>query len=168
MEGALINKMNSSVRRARSEDVGAIAAVHREAFSRQKDSEVWVRATLAAWPRMQIYVLLHGHEIVGYVFWAQKSGIRPSAVVELDQIAVLAEWRGRGLGELLIRESLVQVEAQLESNDQGLKSVFVSTRADNQAQRLYEKVLGAKVVASIDDLYSSTEVFMVAKRPSPK
>lgn len=102
---------------------------------------------------------------MGYIFWAQKSGIRPDAVVELDQIAVLSEWRGRGLGEMLLRESLARVKAELEANDQVLKSVLVSTRADNQAQRLYEKVLGAKVVASIDNLYSATEVLMVATAP---
>lgn len=142
-----------------------MAAVHRQAFSRQRDSEVWVRATLAAWPRMLVYVLLRGGEVVGYIFWAQKSGIRPAAVVELDQIAVLSEWRGRGLGEMLLRESLARVKAELEANDQVLESVLVSTRADNQAQRLYEKVLGAKMVASIDNLYSATEVFMVATAP---
>lgn len=142
-----------------------MAAVHRQAFSRQRDSEVWVRATLAAWPRMLVYVLLRGGEVVGYIFWAQKSGIRPAAVVELDQIAVLSEWRGRGLGEMLLRESLARVKAELEANDQVLESVLVSTRADNQAQRLYEKVLGAKVVASVHNLYSATEVFMVATAP---
>ncbi len=114
---------------------------------------------------MLVYVLLLGGEVVGYIFWAQKSGIRQAAVIELDQIAVLSAWRGRGLGELLLRESLTRVKAELEANDQVLKSVLVSTRADNQAQRLYEKVLGAQVAASIDDLYSATEVLMVASAP---
>lgn len=155
--------MSIFVRLANSDDVAAIAAIHRQAFTRQSDSEVWVRATMAAWPRMLVYVLLHSDEVAGYIFWAQKSGIRPSAVVELDQIAVTSQLRGRGLGELLIRESLAQVRKVLERNGQSLKSILVSTRADNEAQRLYEKSLDARVVAEIDDMYSSTEVLMLAE-----
>jgi len=150
------------VRRADEKDVDAIAALHREAFVRQRDSGVWVSATMAAWPRMLVYVLTQDQDIVGYVFWTQKSGLRPAAVVELDQIAIRSELRGRGLGESLIRESLAQVKNVLEGNAQLLKSVLVSTRADNEAQRLYERVLGAKVVASIESLYSATEVIMIA------
>ncbi|WP_386077963.1 GNAT family N-acetyltransferase [Vreelandella sp. F11] len=155
--------MSIFVRLANSDDVVAIAAIHRQAFTRQSDSEVWVRATMAAWPRMLVHLLIQADEVAGYIFWAQKSGIRPSAVVELDQVAVTAQLRGRGLGELLIRESLAQVRGVLECNGQSLKSILVSIRADNEAQRLYQKSLGARVVAEIDDMYSSTEVLMLAE-----
>ncbi len=151
------------VRQAYENDIDAIADLHQDAFVRQRESAVWVRATVAAWPRMLVYVLHRNQNIVGYVFWAQKSGLRSAAVVELDQIAIRSDLRGQGLGERLIRESLAQVKSVLEDNAQSLKSIIVSTRADNEAQRLYEKVLGAKVVASIENLYSATEVLMVAK-----
>lgn len=124
---------------------------------------MWVKATLSALPRMFSFVLVLDSNIAGYIFWAQKSGIRPAAVLELDQVALLAKARGRGYGERLIRESLACVTSNLRSNGQSLKSVLVSTRADNEAQRLYVKVLGAKVVASIDGLYSATEVLMLAE-----
>lgn len=155
--------MSSLIRRASPDDVDAIAAIHRQAFTRQSDSEVWVRATVAAWPRMLVYVLVHEGEVAGYIFWAQKSGIRPAAVVELDQVAVLLHLRGQGLGELLIKESLAELRTNLKSNGQSLKSILVSTRADNKAQRLYKKILGASVVAEIDNMYSSTEVIMLAE-----
>lgn len=155
--------MEFSVRQACSGDTAAIAAIHRESFPRQRDSKEWVEATLAASPRMLVYVLMQGEEVSGYIFWAQKSGIRPAAVVELDQIAVQATLRGQGLGELLIIESLVLLREKLSGNNQSLKSILVSTRADNAAQRLYRKTLGARVVARIRDLYSATEVFMTAQ-----
>jgi len=155
--------MVSLVRRASSADIGAIAAVHCEAFPRQRDSERWVEATLAAAPRMFVYTSVHEGQIAGYIFWAQKSGIRPAAVVELDQIAVLSKFQGIGLGERLIRESLALVTAELAANGQSMKSILISTRADNEAQRLYDRVLGAKVVAAIENLYSATEVLMIAE-----
>lgn len=154
--------MIMEVRRAALPDFDAIVSIHREAFPRQIDSENWVRASLVAAPRIIAYVLSHEREIAGYLFWVQKSGIRPAAVVELDQIAVSSKFRGRGLGARLIRESFTLLRAELAANGQEVKSILVSTRADNEAQRLYSKVLGAKVVASIDDLYSATEIFMIA------
>lgn len=157
--------LRSSVRPAAAPDTPAIAALHCEAFPRQRDSVTWVSATLAAAPRLLAYVLEHDGEIAGYIFWAQKSGIRPAAVLELEQIAVPAHLRGNGFGKRLIRESLALVADHLRASGQTVKSVLVSTRADNRAQRLYRRVLGAEVVATLDNLYSATEVLMLAERP---
>src|SRR5688500_5170809 len=117
--------MNTLVRRASSEDIDAVSSIHREAFSRQRDSERWVTATMAAAPRMLAYVVVIDEGVAGYIFWAQKSGIRPAAVIELDQIAVLSRFRGCGLGEQLIRHSLELVEAELAANGQSVRSVLV-------------------------------------------
>lgn len=153
------------VRRAKLSDTAAISAVHREAFPRQRESETWVTATLAATPRMFVFVAEYESSLVGYIFWAQKSGIRASAVIELDQIAVLSKCRNMGFAGHLIKESLALVKSELSANCQTVKSVLVSTRADNEAQRLYARVLGAKIVATIEDLYSAAEVLMVAECP---
>jgi ribosomal protein S18 acetylase RimI-like enzyme len=153
----------TTIRRATPNDKAAIAAIHLEAFPRQRDSMQWVAATLAAAPRMLVYVAVHHDEVVGFAFWAQKSGIRTESVLELDQIAVQSTHRGQGLGEKLIRDSLKLVKAELANNGQTIKSILVSTRADNAAQRLYARVLGARVEAEIEDLYSAAEVLMVAK-----
>jgi ribosomal protein S18 acetylase RimI-like enzyme len=153
------------VRRANMSDLDEIATIHHLSFPRQMQSKEWVSASLSAAPRITAYVLMHENAVAGYIFWVQKSGIRPSAVLELDQIAVLPEYRKRGLGEHLIRRSLSMLGGTLTANGQSVKSILVSTRADNNAQKLYEKVLGTKVVASIDNLYSATEVLMLAESP---
>ncbi|MEN1930191.1 GNAT family N-acetyltransferase [Luteimonas sp. MJ250] len=155
--------MTISVRRATTNDADAIAKIHREAFPRQMHSESWVDATLAAAPRILSYVLTDKAEIAGYAFWAQKAGMRASAVMELEQIAVLSKLRGQGYGEHLIRESLALLGEELRTSGQSLKSVLVSTRDDNRAQHLYRRVLGARVVAKVENLYSSTEVLMLAE-----
>ena len=156
--------MGIIVRKASKKDNSVISAIHREAFARQQSSEQWVLATLAAEPRFYCYVVEVGAEVVGYIFWAQESGIRPSAVLELDQVAVLKQYRGMGYAEKLIRESMGLVEQQLDETSQKIKAVLVSTRADNLAQRLYTKILDVKTVAQIDDLYSAAEVIMISKR----
>lgn len=94
---------------------------------------------------MLAYVVVHRGEIAGYAFWAQKAGIRTDSVLELDQIAVQSTHRGQGLGEKLIRDSLKLVKAELAANEQSIKPILVSTRADNVAQRLYAWVFGARV-----------------------
>ena len=156
--------MGIDIRKASISDTSAIAAVHSEAFARQHNSEQWVSSTLAAEPRFYCYVIELAAEIAGYIFWAQKSGLRPEAVLELDQVAVLKRYQGQGYAETLIRESLAMVEHQLAETGQSLKAVLVSTRADNLAQRLYAKTLGVKTVAQIDDLYSAAEIIMISKR----
>jgi predicted N-acetyltransferase YhbS len=152
----------AQLRTAQTGDEAAIASLHAQAFPRQTKSKTWVRATLAAWPRYMTYVLVEGEEIIGYIFWSQKSGIRPRAVLELDQIAVIYHFRAKGHGSHLIRESLVAVRSVLAENNQQLHAITVWTRADNAAQSLYARTLGARPAAQIDGLFSTTELLMVA------
>ena len=144
------------------ENLDEVAAVHAEAFSRQKNSLLWVKATSAAFPRSLCFCLKNDGAVIGYIFWMQKSGIRPEAVLELEQIAVVKKHRGKGHAAALIRESLAQARKILAANNQSVKTVLVSTRIDNAAQKLYASVLGAKVEATVSNLYSADEVFMVA------
>ena len=141
----------------------AIAAIHKEAFPRQQNSEVWVSATLRAYPRIFAFVLLKEKDVVGYAFWAQKSGFRINAVVELEQVAICKTMQHKGLGSFLIKESFEQFKHLLIENGQTVKSILVSTRSDNAAQRIYSRVLGVKVAVTINDLYSADEVLMIAR-----
>tara|TARA_R110000764_G_scaffold57147_1_gene124456 strand:- start:722 stop:1195 length:474 start_codon:yes stop_codon:yes gene_type:complete len=144
-------------------DLDAAATVHQLAFTRQKHSLQWLEASLNAAPRFLSFVAQEQDRIVGYILWAQKSGFRDQAVLELDQIAVLPELQGIGVGRGLIDESLPLVKAQLASQGSAVKHIIVNTRADNHAQRLYQSALGAEVVATIADLYSADEVLMLAR-----
>lgn len=155
--------MPLSIRAMRLTDLAAAAEVHRLAFVRQKLSDEWLAATLNAYPRFLCYVAEVGGSIAGYILWAQKSGFRDQVVLELDQIAVLPAWHGEGIGRALIDRSLPLLKAELAQQRSTLKHIIVNTRADNHAQKLYRDALGAEVVATISDLYSADEVFMVAR-----
>jgi len=145
------------------DDIKAVAKVHTEQFPRQKESIKWISCNFAAYPRIMIFVARDEKDkIIGYIQWIQKSGFRQESVIELEQIAVLKSHQHKGIGTLLIEKSLQYVKAYLADTNSNLKAVLVSTRTDNLAKSLYEKVLKAKEIAVIKDLYSHDEVIMLA------
>jgi len=140
-----------------------VAAVHRAAFTRQQMSREWIQANSKAYPRMQYYVAEDEGAILGYIHWTQKSGFRQDVVLELEQIAVHPDFQRTGIGERLITQSLLLVRSQLARRGATLKHLLVTTRADNQAQRLYRKTLGVEVEAQIRDLFPADEVLMLCR-----
>lgn len=158
-----------SVRLAVPTDAEDIAAVHQETFVRQQRSLDWIRAGLAAYPRLMTYVVCTDGQIAGYAVWAQKSGFREQAVLELEQAAVRPHMQGQGLGKTLLQQSLAQVRHELGRNGQTLKALWVGTAADNPAQKLYQNVLGVQTVAALPGLYRQPELIMlnIIKTDSP-
>lgn len=146
-------------------DLDAAAAIHCASFPRQLLSHQWIACNARAYPRARLYVADADHQVLGFILWSEKSGFRAQVVLELEQIAVAPQHRRQGVGEALIRRSLPAVVKELSARSATLKAVLVSTRADNAAQQLYRKALGAEVAASVSSLYSGDEVFMVAPPP---
>ncbi|MGF1753778.1 GNAT family N-acetyltransferase [Vibrio makurazakiensis] len=147
----------------RESDLEETAKIHSAAFIRQKQSYEWLQCNLNAAPRFMNFIAEQNGEIIGYIIWVQKSGFRPEAVIELEQLAVAEHSQGQGIGKRLITESLSLVQQQLASNESTLKHVLVTTRADNFAQKLYKDVLEAEVETTISNLYSADEVLMIAR-----
>lgn len=144
-------------------DLDGAALVHQATFVRQQSSKGWLQCNLSAAPRFLNFVAENEGEVVGYIIWVQKSGLRPEAVLELEQLAVLPSAQGQGLGKKLILDSLPQVKQKLSEQGSTLKHVLVTTRADNFAQKLYQSTLGAEVETTISNLYSADEVLMIAR-----
>lgn len=152
------------IRKMEKSDISGAAEVHRVSFTRQRLSFDWIESNYNAFPRILCYVAeTSRQEIIGYIIWCQKSGFRPEVVLELDQLAVSPAERKNGVGRALIEESLSNVNIELAKQDSILKHVIVTTRADNGAQELYKKTLGAEVEAVISSLYSADEVLMIAR-----
>ncbi len=154
------------IRLMKKEDLLDTSNVHKAAFVRQKNSFEWLECNLNAAPRFLNFVAESNGEVVGYIIWVQKSGFRPEAVLELEQLAVSPNFQGKGIGRKLIKESLPLVKQHLLSNDSILKHILVTTRADNYAQELYKSTLNAKVETTISNLYSADEVLMIARNVS--
>ena len=152
-----------NVRQMTAHDIQPVAEVHKAAFARQTMSRDWIQCNFNAYPRMQLFVAEEGVSIAGYIHWTQKSGFRTTVVLELEQLAVHPDLQDRGIGRQLITESLPLVRAQLAKRGATLKHIIVTTRADNYAQKLYQKTLGVETETTITDLYSADEVFMVRR-----
>ncbi|ROR98010.1 ribosomal protein S18 acetylase RimI-like enzyme [Sinobacterium caligoides] len=152
-----------TVRLMKEVDIDGTALVHQEAFTRQEKSREWLSCTANAFPRMLCYIIESEGQTVGYIIWAQKSGFRPEVVLELEQIAIHPSFQGNGFGQDLIERSLQLVKSHLTNQGSKLKHILVSTREDNDAQKLYRRVLGAEVEATISNLFSANEVYMVAR-----
>lgn len=122
----------------------------------------WHRAGLAADPKTQYFVASQPPgEIRGFASWSFVGGFK-SGVVELEQLGVHPNVRGRGIGTRLITETLPVVRAFLQERiGRDFHLIKVDTGANNRAQDLYRQTLGAQVEATFKDfLYGQDEVVM--------
>jgi ribosomal protein S18 acetylase RimI-like enzyme len=152
----------TQIRIANESDLAGIAAIHEAAFVRQHHSEEWIKCNLNAYPLKRLFIVEIAAQIVGYIMWGEKSGFRKEAVIELEQIAVCHAQQGKGIGTMLILKSFEAVQHAISERGAIVKSVLVTTRADNLAQRVYKKALGVEVIATISAMYSADEVIMMA------
>ncbi|MES9936733.1 MAG: N-acetyltransferase [Sedimenticola sp.] len=155
--------MTLTIRKMEGSDIAKSAVVHREAFKRQNQSLDWMHCNFNAFPKSICFVAEEGDSIVGYIIWSQKGGFRSKVVLELEQIGVLPNKQGRGIGKLLIEDSLSSVKTLLADKGSILKHIVVTTRSGNYAQDLYKTTLGVKVEATIKNLFSDDEVFMIVR-----
>lgn len=158
--------MNVKIRRCEMSDLDSLVNVYLDCFHGMEDPKLvkkWFECNFNAYPRMQYFVAELEGKVVGYILWIEKGGFRKEAVWELEQIGVLSEYRGRGIGTKLILESLKEIKEQLKKRGSRLKLVEVTTGTHQKAQRLYEKTLGAKAECVIKNLFRGDEVVMVAR-----
>lgn len=154
------------VRRARQADLRDIARIGNASFSGLRPLPLalrWVRANWAARPRMRYWIARRQGVPIAYILWIEKGGFRPDAVVELEQIAVAPELRGRGIGQLLVRRSLRGLQQEITRSGRRIKVIEVTTGSEQGAIRFYRRALGATVVAKIPDLFRGTELVLIAR-----
>ncbi len=155
-----------SVKPMREEQVQEVARIGSLCFSGLRNPEGgkrWIECNFHAYPRMQYFVAMCGGVVLGYILWMEKGGFREQAVLELEQIGVLKDYRGNGIGTKLVKDSFEEMKRCIKARGSELKLVEVSTGTENDAQKLYAKTLGAKPECVIKDLYREDEVLMIAR-----
>ena len=158
--------MNVLIRRMKETDIDDMTKVYLDSFKGMRDPESvekWIRCNFNAYPRMQYFVAEIDGRVVGYILWVEKGGFRKEAVLELEQIGVLRDYRGQGIGSKLIIKSLEEMKKYLMGRGSKLKLVEVTTGTSNQAQKLYIKTLNAKPECLIKDLFRGDELIMIAR-----
>lgn len=157
--------MDILIKRLSKEDISEAARVGEKCFSGLRPypkALEWIISNYNATPRTTYYVAFNPN-LVGYILWLEKGGFRQNSVLELEQICVHPDLQGKGIGTKLITASLRDMIENLKSRGSTLKLVEVTTGTENEAQRLYTKTIGARVVATIPDLFRGDEVIMIAR-----
>lgn len=153
------------VRKMKEDDIDDVAKIYRECFHGMKDIDEikeWIFLKYISYPVNRYYVI-EEDDIKGYILWIELGGFRKEAVIELEQIAVTPEAQGKGLGSMLIKESLRDVIREIDARGSTLKLVKVTTGTDNKAQILYKKTLNANPAAVIPDMFRGDEVILIAR-----
>lgn len=91
-------------------------------------------------------------KIMGIVTWLMH-GLPKHQLCELDRIAVLPEYRGKGVSIKLFDALIEDAKSFYKKNKSKLRKLYLLTHADNErAQRFYEK-LGFKHETTLKEHY---------------
>jgi len=114
-----------------------------------------------------IKVVKGEEKVVGATFWNVVEE-KHHGLAEIGDIWIEEGFRGRGLGERLLRTVIKDMKQFFAKDDYTLRKVLVTTGDDNKpAKKLYEKV-GFKKVATLEDLFAEGEnelVYVLTIRP---
>ena len=91
-------------------------------------------------------------KIIGIVTWVTH-GLPKHQLCELDRIAVLPEYRGKGIAKQLFNALINDVKSFYKKNKSKLRKLYLLTHADNiRAHKFYEK-LGFKHETTLNEHY---------------
>ncbi len=139
-------------RKATKKDVEDVAIVLKEAYNIDSVEEgIWVFKHETKKHHNYIVAEEDG-KVIGIVTW-KMHGLPKHELFELDRIAVLPEFRGKGIAKELFSKLLE--EANKEYKKHGFKSrkLFILTHEDNKrAQAFYEK-MGCKHETTLKNHY---------------
>ncbi len=97
-------------------------------------------------------VAVNNNKIVGLVTW-RMHGLPKHGLCELDRIAVLAEYRGKGLAQKLFNALIKESNEEYKKHGFTLRKLYILTHADNKrAQAFYEK-MGLRHEATLKSHY---------------
>lgn len=88
----------------------------------------------------QYIVAEENKKIIGIVTWIMH-GLPKHQLCELDRIAVLPEYRGKGVSRKLFQALIKDAKLFYKKNKSKLRKLYLLTHADNaRAQKFYEKL----------------------------
>lgn len=132
------------IRRMREADLGAVRAIEAMSFSNPWSEDTFrgeVQNTPVSSPL--VVVRRPGDEVVGYIIYWQ---IRDD--VQVNNIAVHPECRGRGLGEAMMRFAIAKVRAA------GAEFMTLEVRQSNAAAVALYKKLGFEALGTRKNYYT--------------
>ena len=128
------------IRKAALKDAKGIAEVLLKSYNIKDLSEGMDVFKSEAKKNHKYIIAEEKNKVIGIVTWLMH-GLPKHQLCELDRIAVLPEYRGKGIAKTLF-ESLIEDAKQFyKKNNSKLRKLYLLTHADNiRAHKFYEKL----------------------------
>ena len=99
-------------------------------------------------------------KVIGIVTWAMH-GLPKHQLCELDRIAVLPEYRGKGVARELLNALVKDAKAYYKKKKSKLRKLYILTHADNVgAQKFYEKLGFRRETTLKEHYYKNKDEFV--------
>ena len=144
--------MDIKIRKAALNDAKRIANVLVQSYN-IKDLKEGVNVFKNETKKFHHYIVAEEKgKILGIVTWLMH-GLPKHQLAELDRIAVLPEYRGKGVARKLFNALIKDVKLFYKKNKSKLRKLYLLTHADNiRAHKFYEK-LGFKHETTLKEHY---------------
>lgn len=129
-----------NIRKATPKDAKGIAKVLVKSYS-IRDLNEGISVFKSETKKSHSYIVAEeSGKIIGIVTWLMH-GLPKHQLCELDRIAVLPEYRGKGIAKELFNALIKDAKAFYKKNNSKLRKLYLLTHADNaRAHRFYEKI----------------------------
>lgn len=128
------------IRKANESDIEGIAKVLTESYnikSAKEGIETYQRETSVG---MNFIVAVEGSEVVGLTSWIMH-GLPKHGLIELDRIAVLHSFKGKGVAQKLFDALISTAESMLQKKGGKIRKLYILCHASNlRAHAFYEKM----------------------------
>ncbi len=144
--------MAITIRNATPNDSKGIAHVLIQSYN-IKDLEEGVQVFMSESKKPHHYIVAEENgKIVGIVTWLMH-GLPKHQLAELDRIAVLPEYRGKGVAKDLFDALIKDVQEFFKKQNSKLRKLYLLTHADNQRAQKFYKNLGFRHETTLKEHY---------------
>ena len=128
------------IRKANPKDAKGIANVLVQSYN-IKDLKEGIQVLKNETKKLHHYIVAEEKgKIIGIVTWLMH-GLPKHQLAELDRIAVLPEYRGKGVAHKLFQALINDTKSFYKKNKSKLRKLYLLTHADNiRAHKFYEKL----------------------------
>jgi ribosomal protein S18 acetylase RimI-like enzyme len=128
------------ISKATSKDAKGIAKVLTQSYNIKTEKEGIAVFKDETKKGHQYIVAKEGKDIMGIVTWVPH-GLPKHMLAELDRIAVLPEWRGKGISSHLKQAMIDDAKKWYKKHGFKLRKLYLLTHEDNErARKFYEKM----------------------------
>ena len=140
------------IRKSTSKDAKGIANVLIKSYN-IKDLSEGISVFKSETKKLHNYIVAEEkNKIIGIVTWLMH-GLPKHQLCELDRIAVLPEYRGKGIAKKLFEALIKDAKQFYKKNNSKLRKLYLLTHADNIRAHKFYKKLGFRHETTLKEHY---------------